>query len=122
MVDGNYQQAIPVLRQALSAASPSSLTYAYALFDLGHSLRLAGDPRQAVQVLWRRMQIPNQTDVVRAELQLALQELGQQTNASGGASPGAPGAAGDGGPAHKPNQAPPAGPAADAGGGGGQGD
>ena len=46
MVGGSYQAAIPVLRQALAAAPPSSLTYAYALFDLGHSLRLAGDPRR----------------------------------------------------------------------------
>ena len=86
MIAGNYQQAIPVLEHAVATAPAGSLTYAYALFDLGHSLRLAGDPRQAVQVLWRRMQIPNQTGVVRSELQLALQELGQQSSAGGGAS------------------------------------
>jgi Flp pilus assembly protein TadD len=88
MTDGNYSAAIPVLRQAIADASPNSLTYAYALYDLGRSLRLAGDPRQAVQVLWQRMQIPNQTGAVRQELRLALVALGQQ---SGGAStPGAP--------------------------------
>ena len=43
---GSYTEAIPVLRQALAAASPSSLTYAYALYDLGRSLRLAGTPRR----------------------------------------------------------------------------
>ena len=53
----------------MSAASPPSLTYAYALFDLGRALLLAGDPKAAVEVLWQRMQIPNQTGVVRAELQ-----------------------------------------------------
>ena len=62
---GNYAAAIPVLRQALAAASPASLTYAYALFDLGRSLRLSGDPRAAVPILERRLQIPNQTEVVR---------------------------------------------------------
>jgi hypothetical protein len=94
MVGGSYQAAIPVLRRAVAAASPGSLTYAYALFDLGRSLRLAGDPREAVQVLWQRMQIPNQTDVVRGELQLALQALGQQANGSSGGAPPAPGPAG----------------------------
>jgi tetratricopeptide (TPR) repeat protein len=119
MVDGSYQQAIPVLRQALAAAPADSLTYAYALFDLGRSLRLAGDPRQAVQVLWRRMRIPNQTDVVRTELQLALQQLGQQANATGGAPAQGPAGAGRSRD-HGPHGAPPGppGPSADAGGGG----
>jgi serine/threonine-protein kinase len=118
MVGGSYQQAIPVLRQALAAAPAGSLTYAYALFDLGRSLRLAGDPRQAVQVLWRRMQIPNQTGIVRTELQLALEELGRQANAGGGAA--GPGPAGPGrSHGRGAHGAPPAlpGPSADAGGG-----
>jgi eukaryotic-like serine/threonine-protein kinase len=117
MADGDYQSAIPVLRQALAASPAGSITYAYALFDLGHSLRLAGDPRQAVQVLWQRMQIPNQTGVVRTELQLALRELGQKANSSGssGAStPSAPRADHHGG--HSPGG--PAGPAGDSGSGG----
>jgi tetratricopeptide (TPR) repeat protein len=88
MVDGNYPAAISVLRQAVAAAAPSTLTYAYALYNLGRSLRLAGDPRAAVPILWQRLQIPNQTATVRAELTLALQALGQQV--SGGAAP-APG-------------------------------
>jgi eukaryotic-like serine/threonine-protein kinase len=86
--DGNPAAAIPVLRQALGAASPPSLTYAYALFDLGRALLLAGDTKAAVEVLWQRMQIPNQTGVVRAELQQALRALGQQ--ASGGGAPAPP--------------------------------
>ena len=51
MVGGDYGAAIPVLRQAVAAAAPSSLTYAYALYDLGRSLRLAGDPQAAVPIL-----------------------------------------------------------------------
>jgi serine/threonine-protein kinase len=86
MLGGNYNTAIPLLRQAVAAASPASLIYAYALYDLGHSLRLAGDPRAAVPILYRRLQIPNQTDVVRTELALALHALGQQV--TGGAAPG----------------------------------
>jgi serine/threonine-protein kinase len=76
MAQGDYPAAIEVLHQALSAATPSSPTFAYALFDLGRSLRLAGDPAQAAVVLQRRLQIPNQTEAVRQELQLALQAIG----------------------------------------------
>jgi serine/threonine-protein kinase len=90
MLEGRYSAAIAVLHGAVAAASPSSLTYAYALYDLGRSLRLSGDPRAAIPILWRRMQIPNQTDVVRAELQLALQEVGARERASGGAAPASP--------------------------------
>jgi serine/threonine-protein kinase len=97
MLGGNYNSAIPLLRQAVAAASPASLTYAYALYDLGHSLRLAGDPRAAVPVLYRRLQIPNQTDVVRSELALALHALGQR--ATGGAPPAPKSKHGSGHPA-----------------------
>jgi len=85
--DGNPAAAIPALRQALGAASPTSLTYAYGLFDLGRALLLAGDPKAAVEVLWQRMQIPNQTGVVRAELQQALRALGRQANGGGAPAP-----------------------------------
>jgi eukaryotic-like serine/threonine-protein kinase len=86
MVDGEYPQAIGVLHQTLGAAAPGSLTYAYALYDLGRSLRLSGDPRDAAVVLQRRLQIPNQTSVVRQELELALRALAAQANQSGGAA------------------------------------
>ncbi len=89
MLGGNYAAAIPVLRQAVAAADPSSLTYAYALFDLGHSLRMSGDPRAAIPILYKRLQIPNQTGVARAELQAALQAVGAQVNGAGGPGHGA---------------------------------
>ena len=77
MLDGNYQSAIPTLRQAVSAAPPDSVTYDYALFDLGRSLMLGGDPRSAVKVLQLRLQIPNQTAVVQKLLEQAEQAAGQ---------------------------------------------
>jgi serine/threonine-protein kinase len=108
---GNYNGAIAVLQQAVAAAPHGSLTYAYALYDLGRALRLAGDPRAAVLILKQRLQIPNQTGLVRQELALAQQAAGQSGAAkpdgkakSGGAAPGAgparghhPGHGGDGG-------------------------
>jgi tetratricopeptide (TPR) repeat protein len=110
MVGGDYSAAIPVLRHAVATADPSSLIYAYALYDLGRSLRLAGNPRAAVTLLWRRLQIPNQTDTVRAELTLALRALGQQ--ATGGAPP-APGHGHAGHAHHGAGTQGPPGPAAD---------
>jgi eukaryotic-like serine/threonine-protein kinase len=104
MESGNYTSAIPVLRKALSSASPASLTYAYALFDLGHSLRLSGDPRAAVPILYKRLQIPNQTEVVRQELQLALRALGQQAQQQNGPGPGGQSGPGDGGPGGGPGR------------------
>ncbi|HEY4829647.1 MAG TPA: serine/threonine-protein kinase [Solirubrobacteraceae bacterium] len=116
MDQGNYTAAIPVLRQAIGSASPNSLTYAYALYDLGRSLRLAGNPRQAVQVLWQRLQIPNQTDTVRQELQLALLALGQQSTGGAGSAPRGP--HGHGGPGGGPPSGPGPGPAQGGPGGG----
>jgi eukaryotic-like serine/threonine-protein kinase len=95
---GNYAGAIPVLHRALAASSPTSLTYAYALFDLGRSLRLSGDPRAAVPILYQRLQIHNQTSAVRVELELALRALGQQSQQQGNGGPGRPG--GDHGRGH----------------------
>ena len=93
MQSGDYAAAIPVLRRAIAAAPPGTLTYAYALYDLGRSLRLAGNPQAAIPILWRRLAIPNQTDVVRTELRLAMQAAGQsqpptQGQTSGGSAPG----------------------------------
>ena len=47
------------------------MTYAYALYDLGRALRLAGNAGAAVPVLTKRLQIDNQRTTVRNELGLA---------------------------------------------------
>ena len=47
------------------------MNYAYALFNLGNALRLANRPAEAIPVLERRLQIPNQRPAVRRELSLA---------------------------------------------------
>jgi tetratricopeptide (TPR) repeat protein len=98
MEAGRYSDAIPVLRQAIANASSGGLTYAYALYDLGRSLRLGGDPQAAIPILQRRLAIPNQTGVVRTELELAMQAAGQrpagpspQPKPSGGGAPAPPG-------------------------------
>jgi eukaryotic-like serine/threonine-protein kinase len=76
---GDYAAAIPVLRRAVDElkSDPSSLTYAYALFNLGHALRLAGQPEAAIPILEQRLQIPNQTATVQAELDAARAAAGK---------------------------------------------
>ena len=44
----------------------------------GKSLRLAGRPDEAIPVLERRLQIPNQTDAVEEELKLAKKDAKEQ--------------------------------------------
>jgi eukaryotic-like serine/threonine-protein kinase len=70
---GRYEEAIPVLEEAIRAFPPGTddLNYAYALFNLGNALRLSGRPEEAIPVLERRLEIPNQTEVVRSELAAA---------------------------------------------------
>ena len=89
MLAGNYSEAIATLHRALAAAAPGSLTYAYALYDLGRSLLLAGDPKAAIGVLEQRLKIPNQTSIVQQTLDQALQAAGEapQQATPGGAAP-----------------------------------
>jgi eukaryotic-like serine/threonine-protein kinase len=73
---GRYEEAIPVLEEAIRAFPPNTedLSYAYALFNLGNALRLSGRPEEAIPILERRLEIPNQTGVVRRELTAAQRE------------------------------------------------
>ncbi len=78
MQSGEYDQAIPLLQQAVRSYPEGSqeLTYGYALYNLGRSLRLAGRPAEAVPILERRLQIPNQTETVQRELDAARSAAG----------------------------------------------
>jgi serine/threonine protein kinase len=73
MLDGNYTQALQTLKQAVSTAQHSSATYASALYDLGRTELLSGNPEAAISVLRQRLAIPLQTAAVRATLSAALQ-------------------------------------------------
>ena len=81
---GQPAQAIPPLRRAVDmCGSSTELTCAYAMYNLGHALRISGHPREAIPVLERRLQIPNQQDVVRRELESARREAGQPPTGNG---------------------------------------
>jgi len=73
---GEYEQAVPVLEEAVGSfpEGADDLNYAYALFNLGNALRLSGRPEDAVPILERRLEIPNQQGEVRKELDAALAE------------------------------------------------
>jgi eukaryotic-like serine/threonine-protein kinase len=74
--DGRYEEAVPVLEEAVRAFPPQTedVDYGYALFNLGNALRLSGRPEEAIPVLERRLEIPNQTEAVSAELAMAREE------------------------------------------------
>jgi len=73
---GRYEEAVPVLEEAVQAYPPESddVEYGYALFNLANALRLSGRPEEAIPILERRLQIPDQIDVVREELSTAESE------------------------------------------------
>ena len=77
IAQGNYDAAIDVLRRAVQNCPVSTTDpCAYALFDLGHALRLAGRPGEAIPVLQQRLQNPNQQGTVQHELDLAEAQAG----------------------------------------------
>ncbi len=92
LLNGNYPAAIAADRRAVNAADHSSVTYAYALYDLGDALLKSGNPQAAIPVLQQRLQIPNQTPTVQALLNQALQAAGQGP-APGASAPGSAGGA-----------------------------
>ena len=78
MNSGRYDEAIPVLQRAVAGFPEGStdLTLAYALYNLGRSLRLAGRPAEAIPYLERRLAFANQRGVVRRELASARAAAG----------------------------------------------
>ena len=77
MKKGRYAEAIPVLAQSVRSFPPGqkNLTYAYALYNLGRSLRLVGRPDLAIPILEERMKFADQRHVVARELEIARAEL-----------------------------------------------
>ncbi|MFL5891492.1 MAG: protein kinase domain-containing protein [Solirubrobacterales bacterium] len=77
--EGNYEEAVPVLRRAVAAFPEGStdINYAYALYNLGHALRMSGHPDEAIPILEERLQIPDQTATVQAELDAARAAAGE---------------------------------------------
>ena len=79
---GSYEEAIPILQQAVDGFESAGRTgeddYAYALYNLGNALRLAGRAAEAIPILKQRVKIPNQVETVKAELKQAKKDAKAQ--------------------------------------------
>jgi serine/threonine-protein kinase len=73
---GEAEAAVPILEAAVASFPEGSgdLNYAYALYNLGNALRLSGRPEEAIPILERRLEIPDQRNAVLAELDAARTE------------------------------------------------
>jgi Protein kinase domain/Tetratricopeptide repeat len=78
MQQGNYEDAVPILRQAVASWPSDSrdMTYAYALFNLGKSLNRSGNPGEAIPYLEKRLTWDDQRETVQAELDSARRNAG----------------------------------------------
>jgi len=86
---GRPSDAIPILKRALAAfpqSEHSSIVYGWTLFNLGDAYLKSGQPENAIPYLRARLAYPGQTDLVRAELEQAIQQAG-----GGTAAPAPPG-------------------------------
>jgi tRNA A-37 threonylcarbamoyl transferase component Bud32/tetratricopeptide (TPR) repeat protein len=78
MKQGRYGEAIAPLQRAVDGACGpgAGLTCAYALYNLGRSLRLSGRPAEAIPILQRRLQFADQRGAVQLELDQARRAAG----------------------------------------------
>ncbi len=73
-----YDEAVPVLREAVAKWPEGSrdIEYAYALFNLGKALNRSGDPEAAIPYLERRLTFSDQRGTVQTELDEARRRAG----------------------------------------------
>jgi eukaryotic-like serine/threonine-protein kinase len=69
-------QGYSVARCKQPASDQGCMVFAHALFDVGHALRVLGQPAAAVPYLQRRLLINDQLGVVQQELARAMREAG----------------------------------------------
>lgn len=86
---GRPDEAVPVLEQAVAAleGSGDDLAYNFALFNLANALRLSGQPEEAIPLLELRLEYPDQTEAVQAELDAALADAGLAADSKPGKGP-----------------------------------
>lgn len=86
---GSPEEAVPVLEQAVAAleGSGDDLAYNFALFNLANALRLSGQPEEAIPLLQQRLEYPDQTEAVQAELDAAFADAGLAADSKPGNGP-----------------------------------
>jgi len=79
MQQGRFEEAVPILQQAVATWPEDSrdIEYAYALFNLGKSLTEAGNPAAAIPYLEKRLTFEDQRKTVEKELRRAQKAAGQ---------------------------------------------
>jgi tetratricopeptide (TPR) repeat protein len=82
LLPGDPQQAVPLLQRSVEKfradGATNDLNYAYALYNLGWALRLAGRPAEAIPYLQERLNISNyKRGIVEKELKTAQQQAGR---------------------------------------------
>ena len=79
MQQGRFDEAVPILQQAVATWPEDSrdIEYAYALFNLGKSLTEAGNPAAAIPYLEKRLTFDDQQKTVAKELRRAQKAAGQ---------------------------------------------
>ncbi|HEU4656464.1 MAG TPA: tetratricopeptide repeat protein, partial [Capillimicrobium sp.] len=78
LLAGDYETAIADLQRAIQGCPVSTTDpCAYAYYDLGRALRLAGRPQEAIPILETRLQNPDQAETVQAELDQARAEAAE---------------------------------------------
>ena len=78
--EGNVEEALPKLQQAVSLfpSDSTDVNYAYALYNYAHALRLSGQPEAAIPLLEKRLSFSDeQRETVEAELAQARAEAGE---------------------------------------------
>jgi RNA polymerase subunit RPABC4/transcription elongation factor Spt4 len=73
MKQGRFDEAIPILKQALEAFGPNSAhpSYQYTLYNMGRALRRSGKSVEAIPYLERCLKLDAVRDMARTELELA---------------------------------------------------
>jgi len=79
MQQGRFEEAVPILQQAVATWPEDSrdIEYAYALFNLGKSLTEAGNPAAAIPYLEKRLTFDDQQKTVAKELRRAQKAAGR---------------------------------------------
>jgi serine/threonine-protein kinase len=78
MGKGDFERALPILREAVASWPDDStdIEYAYALYNLGATLNRTGHAAEAIPYLEKRLRWSNQRGVVKKELKLAQANAG----------------------------------------------
>jgi predicted Zn-dependent protease len=77
---------VPILKRAVNSYPPDSteLQYAYALYNYGNALYLAGKPEKAIPILEKRLTFNDQTETVQQTLDEARAAAGEDSSGPGG--------------------------------------